>query len=48
MYYVHEIIDSLAIPEIHKNLVPNCGMWVEALFSSVYIEVRLITLNGWN
>ena len=27
MYYMHEIIDLLAILDIHKNLVPNCGMW---------------------
>jgi len=31
MYYMHEIIDLLAILDIHKNLVPNCGMWARYL-----------------
>lgn len=26
---MHKIIDSLAILDIHKNLIPNCGMWVD-------------------
>ncbi len=24
---MHKTIDLLAILDIHKNLVPNCGMW---------------------
>jgi hypothetical protein len=33
MYYMHKAIDLLAILAIHKNLVPNCGMWVPAVCS---------------
>jgi len=27
MYYMHKTIEMLVILDIHKNLIPNCGMW---------------------
>src|SRR5256885_2372412 len=36
MYYMHKTIDLLAILHIHKNLVPNCGMWASKYLLSTY------------
>jgi len=30
MYFMHEIIVSLANHDIPKKLIPNCGMWARA------------------
>src|SRR2546421_4348929 len=40
MYYKHKIIDLLAILDIQKNLVPNCGMW--AITSIIFVVLGIL------
>jgi hypothetical protein len=43
---MHKTIDLLAILDIHKNLVPNCGMWASSLAIQIMVAVRHSLLQG--
>jgi hypothetical protein len=44
MYFMHEIIVSLANHDIPEKLLPNCGMWALASELGSKMEVNEIAL----